>query len=404
MRKLRLFLFLSIFILLSFLPLIPKKTEAAFAYRDAAVVGKVLSYDSTSNAFVIYGRLSVNDGRKWRVVETRKFYRIFPTNKEIAGQLKARIGVGAKAFGVFQSIAGSREDHLLVRKVTLYDPKVDPPAGLQPAYGPGIGPDPWIGFGVAVLSQQFTTFSIDKVGDFVEHLAGLRDAVMGCDGERSREEMKLSTDVKTFANHLFSPSKPEDRALRKRFTDAWRSCYNTKWYTEKEVGVLAECRRATGGSAFFVGQKGGANGLVESVPVTRPDISRFMSSPRGGGDEIESGPAVFFASVSAVRDKYGRIIALYASGPFFTTPSALVSGIKSGSAEHSGTWRIEGWDRNRAEVLDGKRCWLSGIRVLVYDDKGNLIDHYFALNKSLTASEFNTLLDIQREIAMRGGI
>lgn len=407
MRKLGLFLFLPIFTLFfifSLLPFTSERADAAVIYRDAAVVGKVVSYDQTINAFVIYGRLSVSDGRKWKVVETRKFYRIFPKYDHITSELKARMGAGAKAFGTFQSIPGSREDHLLVIRVDPYNPQGDPPVGLQPAYGPGIGPDPWIGFGVAVLSQHLMEFNVDNVKDFVNCLASLRDAIMDCDGERSGDEMNLGMDMKTFVSRLLTPSNPEDRALWKRVAAAWQSHYNSKWCTEKDANALAECWKAVGGSAFFVGQKGWANNLIESVPVTRPDIDKFMSNPRGNGDDVEEGPAVFFASVSAVRDRYGNITALYASGPFFTSPSALVDGIKSGTAEHSGTWRIEGWNRNRAEVLDGKKCWLSGSRVLVYDDKGNLIDHYFSLNKSLTVSEFNALLDVQREIAMKGGI
>lgn len=408
MRKLGLFLFLSIFSLFSFLPFPFKKVEAATetpaAYKNAAVVGKVLSYDQVGNAFVIYGRLSLYDGKKWRVVETRKFYRVIPANKDIAGQLKSRMGVGAKAFGIFEAPSSSREEHFIAKKIAPYDPAVDPPVGLTPAYGPGIGPDPWIGIGVAVLAQKFAAFEISKVGGFVDCLAGLRDAILGSDGEKAREEFKIAAEAKSFVSRVFSPTKPEDYALRNRFVAAWRSRYSVKWYTEKDANALAECQKAAGGSAFFIGQKGGANGLVESVPVIRPDIDKFMSNPRGGENEIKEGSAVFFASVSAVRDSYGNITALYASGPFFTTPSALVNGLKNGSAEHSGKWRIEGWDKNRAEVLDGKKCWLSGRRVLVYDDRGNLVDHYFLLGKSLTISEFNTILDIQREIAMRGGI
>lgn len=405
MRKLRwFFLFLPVLALISFLPFAPKGADAATVYRDAAVVGKVLSYDQSSNAFVLYGRLSVSDGKRWTIVETRKFYRVFTTSLETADQLKARMGKGAKAFGAFQSIAESREDHLLAKRIDPYDPGTDPAVGLQPAYGPGIGPDPWVGFGVAVLTQHFMEFNVDTVKDFVNCLVGLRDAALGCDGEKSGDEMRLGADVKTFASRLFAPSNAGERALRQRVAAAWQSRYNSKWCTEKDANALAECWKATGGSAFFVGQKGRSNNLIESVPVNRPDIDKFMSSPGGGEDEIEDGSAVFLASVSADRDNHGNITALYASGPFFTTPSALVSGIKNGSAEHSGAWRVEGWDRNRAGALDGKKCWLSGERVLVYDDKGNLIDHYFALDKSLTASEFNTLLDLQREIAMKGGM
>lgn len=405
MRKLGLFLFLTIFTLFfifSLLPFTSERADAAVVYRDAAVVGKVVSYNPADNSFVIYGRLSVNDGRKWRVAETRKFYQVYPKLKSMASALQARMGSGAKAFGTFQSTPDSGDEHFVVSKVTSYDPSVDPPVGLLPAYGPGVGPAPWVGFGVAVLPKHLMEFNIDDVRDFVRCLADMRDAVMGCDGEKSEKEMELLvgvSDAKTFVGRLLS-----DCPLRERVALAWRSHYNSKWCLAKDDAALSECVRAVGGSAFFTGLRGWTNNLVESVPVTRPDIDKFMSSPRGGGDEVEDGPAVFFASVSAVRDSRGNITALYASGPFFTSPSALVNGIKSGTAEHSGTWRIEGRNQKRAEVLDGKKCWLSGKRMLVYDDKGNLIDYYFSLEKSLTISEFNALLDLQREIAVRGGM
>lgn len=402
MKKFGLFLFLfflALSLVFSSFPFVPKKADAATVYRDAAVVGKVISRDPADNSFIVYGRLSVNNGRKWVVIETRKFYKVYPKLQSVANALQARMGTGAKAFGTYQPVSQTGEEHLLVSKVSDYDPSADPKAGLQPAYGPGIGPTSWIGFGVSVLPLRLIEYNVDDVRDFVNALAGLRDAVLGFNGETSDKEMDLGTDAKTFVAKLVS-----NRTLRNRLADAWRSRYNPKWCVAKDDAALSECVKASGGSAFYTGLRGWTNNYIESVPVTRPDIDKFMSNPHGGADAVEDGPAVFFATVTAVRDRHGNITALYASGPFFTTPSALVSGLKSGSAEHSGKWRIEGWNEKRAEVLDGKKCWLSGKRVLVYDDKGNLIDYYFALEKSLTVSEFDGLLDMQKETAVRGGL
>jgi len=170
------------------------------------------------------------------------------------------------------------------------------------------------------------------------------------------------------------------------------------------LNTLNECRRAIGGAAFFIGQIGGGNGYIESVPVIRPDIDAFMTAAGTGGPaNVVGGPAVMFAKVTAVRDRSGQIVKLYASGPLFETPRGLVQGIASRTRK-SETWRLEGWRPERAETLDGKRCWLSGERVLVYDEKGNLVDYYFALHRTLMRAEFDSVLNFAKGIALRGGL
>lgn len=375
-------IFLFFLLLLSLL-FVPERVSAASTYNQAAIIGQVISYDAGDNSFVVFGRMSAKVGGKWQIVETRKFYRIYPSLSRVTKALDKHMNDGIKVYGAFQVASTSEEEQLLnANRTADYNPEKD----ASPAYGPGVGPFPYIGFGVAVRSQKYSTFEITGVNSFVTNLAVLRDTLLGTDGEKT----KLTLDGG--ASEIIA-----DKSV-------WRSLYGSKWYTVKNATARTEGQAAAGGTAFFVGLKGGSNGFVSSVPVLRPDIDNFMASAGGGDNEIEKGSALFFGSVTASKNGYGEIDGVYVSGPFFTETDNLISGLKSGKAPHSGTWKVKGWDENRIKVLDGKKCWLAGHRVLVYDEEGNLIDHYFSMDKSLTVDEFNTLLDLQREIAMKGGM
>jgi hypothetical protein len=57
------------------------------------------------------------------------------------------------------------------------------------------------------------------------------------------------------------------------------------------------------------------------------------------------------------------------------------------------TWRLEGWGQEAAEMMEGKLCWLSGSRVLLYKTdpetgRSHLVDRYFSLDRYLTRDGF----------------
>lgn len=369
--------------------------------NQAAVVGKVMYYDQSSDTFTVYGRRSVLTNKGWQIVETQKFYHVLTNKTNVHGQLKARLGKGVKVFGIFQTVQGTREQNLIAEKVTIYDPETDRVVGQAAAYGPAEGPFDWTGFGVSVYATQLAKADIEKVTDFVNLLAELRDVVHGGNGEESENEILPDKELPWLMEIRFGNKSPDER--HGRIATWWRNKIQLQWLLEKDLQTLNECLNAVGGSAFYTGKLGKDTGLIETVPVNRRQIDNFMNNYRSsGGTILETTKGVFFAEVSAVTQN--REKKLYANGPFFKTVPDLINGLKNLSG-HSESWRLEGWEPSRAKVIEGKQCWISGTKVLVRDPlTGEIIDWYFSIDKSLTRGEFDSCLNFWREVAKKGGL
>lgn len=391
-----------IFITFFLLTLCPDQSFALGTVNNqAAVVGKMMYHDQSTDTFTVYGRRSVLTNKGWQIVETQKFYHILTNKENIHHQLKTRLGAGVKVFGIFQTVQGTREQNMIAEKVAFYDPQTDRTAGHAAAYGPVEGPFEWTGFGVSVYATQLAKADIEKVTDFVNLLADLRDVVHRGNGEKSKHEILPDKEL-PWLMEVHLSNKPSDERY-KIITTWWRNKIQLQWLLEKDLKTLNECRSAVGGLAFYTGKLGKDTGLIETVPVTRRQIDNFMSKHNSsGGTILETKQGVFFAEVSSVIQN--REKKLYANGPFFKTVPELISGMKSLSG-NSENWRLEGWEPSRADVLEGKQCWLSGTKVLVRDPlTGAIIDRYFSVDKSLTRGEFDSCLNFWREVAKRGGL
>lgn len=386
----------------------PKQSLAAMGYVDnqAAIVGQLLHYDESSDTFTIYGRHSrLNNNNVWQIIETQKFFQLLPTQDSQRDTLKNNLGSGIKAFGTFHTAVGLREQTLLLRTIQPYDPNLDRKAGVPAAFGPTEGPFAWNGFGVVVQPTRFSKMDLTRASDFVNYLAGVRDAYLGENGER---QDRVVTPDKSLPGikEVLSGTKPAD-ATYKRIADWWHSRMKTHDFLEKDTRALNECIQAAGGLAFFTGKLGTNTGLVEFVPAMRKDLDHFMNQGSFYGSlELKEQSGIFFARLRSetVTENGVKKIQLYATGPFFETVSELVGAIRSASGG-SETWRLEGWSLERGMAIEDESCWISGTKVLVREpETGNIIDYYFSVDKTLTQKELDSCLNLLREVAKEGGV
>ncbi len=403
MAKAKSLIIMALFLLLCGITTVSQaqaNSEQGIRFQNAKLNGKLVAYNGDRGIYVVYGDVTVEDRGQWNMVEANKFISVQPSVDWVEDEeIKNLMGKGVTMYGSYIAYGDQTEEYFRAKK-----------AEAAASYPQPVNEN-WIGFGKSIQTLNAVKFNVNTVTDFVDVLAEGRDALAGMNIERKRVEYTIPLEnAQKFAQTIRYPKNTDERDRRKRMLDWWNSHWNFKWFVEKDISTYNENDRSVGGSAFFTGKLGYANCYLESVPVIRPDIENFMENARsGGGFEEESGPAVFFASIGAVRDEDWphEIIELYASGPLFYTPQDLISGILKNDVKYQ-SWRLEGWSRNRAEILNGKRCWLSGSRVLVYKtdpETGEtyLADHYFSVHKTLTQNEFNTMLDLQRELIGQGG-
>ncbi len=380
-------------------------------HRKAAVVGKVIAHSSETDSYVVYGRLSMDSGQGYRVYERRKFYRVYPRCGGTDTALSSNIGSGLKVFGTYELCTGTgNEEKLLADEASPYDPATDIRVGEEPAYGPGVGPYDWVGFGVPVITTKAFDITVNRSSDVVNTLAQMYDAV----------DFKTQNAGKENAGQIFKTLNPESI---KQLRQVWQQ-YKISWFIEKDLETLNQMRRAVGGSTYFFGLHGGTTDYIEQVPLLRPQVDSFMEAVENAGQghfEEWACPAVFYGIVSKNNPT------VYFDGVYFQDdkPHNMVDSISSQEDINKENWRIEGLNVNIAESVNQKYCWFSGQRVLVYeyiDDEGKthtvhiyngslkddpeytLIDYYITVNKILTKADYNLMLDLTRELAMRGGV
>lgn len=387
-------------------------------HRKAAVVGKIIAYNQETDSYVVYGRLSVDKGQGYRVYERRKFYRVYPRWGGTEDILAGNIGKGLKLFGTYELCTGTgNEEKLLAERATPYDPVTDISVGEEPAFGPGVGPYDWIGFGVPVITEKAFEITINKSSDVVNNLSQMREAIV----------LKNGVMVSS-ADQIIKTLKPESI---KNLRQVWQ-LYKISWLMEKDLNILNQMRRAVGGTAYFYGLSGGKgtnNTYIEQVPLLRPQVDTFMEAVETSGQgqfEEWACPAVFYGMVGE-HSNNGQNRPVYFDGVYFQDdePGTMVTTMSSPQSINKETWRIEGLSKDIKHTVCGHFCWFSGQRVLVYeytDDEGethtihvyngslkddpeyNLVDYYITVNKVLTKSEYNLMLDLTRELAMRGGV
>lgn len=356
-------------------------------YRHGRVFGKLIHYDHDRDLGIIFGSVFVAEpGDEWRLVESRKFHLVNPIGNDVREKLSAATGRTVGVEGELQVWPGQKEEVLVAQLVEFSDYRIDTP--------------PWYAFGKTIRTEKVYKFNLNSVTDFVNILAGLRDAAgIPQDVRLSKEE------TSELAGRVLNPG-PGDRDLADTVRDELERKWNEKWCVAKDRSALEELRQGTGGWQFYEGVLGYSNSYVARAPLIRRDIVKFMDaiSP-GGGTPEESGPAVMCAYITVSRDRYGKIVKVTSSGALYDSITGLLGAMENPSGMNLETWRLEGWSEDDAEIMEGKLCWLSGRRVLVYDPiTGQLVDQYFALNKYLTRKGFENVLDFGNKVIGEGGV
>jgi len=360
-------------------------------YRHGRVFGKLIHYDHDRDLSIIYGSVFIAEpGGKWRLVESRKFHLVNPVGNDVRETLAAT-GRTVGAEGNLQVWPGQKEEVLAARSVEFSNYGIDTP--------------PWYAFGKTIRTEKVYKFNLkNSVTDFVNILAGLRDSA------GLPQDVRLSgEETLELAGRVLNPV-PGDRIFAGAVKDEYQRKWNEKWCVAKDRTAMEDLRRGTGGWQFYEGALGYGNSYIAKAPLIRRDIVRFMDavSPGGGAPE-ESGQAVMCAYITVSRNRDGKIVKVTASGALYDSVTGLLGAMKNPSGMNLETWRLEGWSEGDAEVMEGKLCWLSGSRVLVYKTdpetgKEYLVDQYFALSKHLTRDGFENVLDFGNKVIGEGGV
>lgn len=355
-------------------------------YRHGRVFGKLVHYDPDRDMGIIYGSVFVAepDG-EWRFVESRKFHLVNPTGNDLRETLAASIGRTVGVEGALQVWPGQKEEVLAVQSIEFSDYQVNTP--------------PWFAFGKTIRTEKIFKFNLNSVTDFVNTLAGLQKAANVPQSER------LSTkDAADLASRIASPG-PGDRNLADTVRDGFERKWNEKWCVAKDQSAMEDLRSGVGGWQFYEGILGYSNSYVSSAPIIRKDVTAFMNAVTpGGGAPEESGPAIMCAYIT-VKSESGEIKEAEASGVLVDNIPDLLRFLKDPNKSNLQTWKLHGVDAENAQVMEDRLCWISGRRVLVYDPyTGQLVDQYFALDKYLTRSGFENVLDVGNMVIGEGGV
>jgi hypothetical protein len=392
MRKLLLLVPLLVGFLITGTPIFPAAAQPyqdpnGVYYKQAHVFGKVVTFDTQRNLAIIFGSIYVYEPNSgWQLVDSRKFHLVTPVNYQIGDSLAGAVNKTVAVEGPYQAWPGQKEEVIEAHKVEIADYPIETP--------------PWYAFGKTVTTDHIVKFNLSQVTDLVDVLAGLQKAA------GIRQDMRLTPEeVSRLAGEITNPSDDAGRSLAGRMRSELAKSWNDKWVVTKDNAATNDLRVGVGGWQFYEGLLGYNNSYIEKAPLVRKNLDSFMEAIHpGGGAPEEEGPAAMYALVQAERDKYGKIIKVTVSGALMDTVPGLLQAIADPSSAHIETWRLEGWTEKEAAEMDGRYCWLSGSRVLVRDEKGNLKDQYFSLRNYLTRDGFNNTLDITRNVIGEGGV
>jgi len=397
LKKVRAFLNATIIILAFFL--INGNALAAYTaddqygiyYRNSRIFGKLIHYDPDRDLGIVYGSVFVSElGGEWRLIESRKFHLVNPIGNDMRENIIAAVGKTIGVEGELKVWPGLKEEVLVAKSIELQDYPIEIP--------------PWFAFGKTIRTEKIFKFNLNNVTDFVNVLAGLQHAA------GIPQKVRLTgAEVELKTARVISPSSGErefSTLVKNEFEKKW----NEKWCVAKDKEIANELRAGVGGWQFYQGVLGFSNSYISNATVIRKDITAFMDAVRAGGSTpVKSGQATMCAFVTVSRDRYGSIKQVTVSGALYDSVPGLLEAMKNPVKMNLETWRMEGWDQDTAEMMEGKLCWLSGNRILVYETdpktgKSRLVDQYFALDRHLTREGFENVLDIGKGIIGEGGI
>ncbi len=394
--------------------------------RQGAVVGRIMAYSPDTDTYIVYGRMSTLTDQGYRVFETGKFYKIKPNTRGAAETLPEYYGQGVKAFGNFELLrAAANQEVLLVSDVAPYDPKTDEGI-IEPAYGEGIGPFEWTGFGIPSLALQGQTMEMTKATSVIDMLAEMETillqnnraftiengnpAIVDLNNQKTYSVDDIITDI--YADpaqpQSYFRSKDQYRKFYRELHGFWQKHFRITDFIEQNKYSLDQASRAVKGSCYIYGLRGKYNNMLEDMPAIRPDSDKFMSiierQPEQEFTEWAS-PAVFYGKIEnpvAVNSLNDIIISWGEEGPeklrlkweeeyigpYFPESRSLIGAIVEAAQnghlnadnkyKQSEKWPI-GWstddDKNapcpippRINTVDypDMTAWISGTRVLVY--------------------------------------
>ncbi len=464
----------------------------AIYFEKAAVVGKLIDYCELSGVYIVYGRLSTCEGYDgiWRVFQTGRFYEIVPGNFDVEERLPAYMGIGVKLFGSMETGPEGRSV-LYARDLMPYEPAADLQEGNIPAWKEGEEPDQdWIGFGIQKDVYSAALFPLNTSTALVESILPLK--FIFCSGGRRfacKQDYPGAVDIVDMAqgkrfgpeqvariwksdpfrdvSPAFIPDSQNPRELHRRLLANIKERYPFQpvFYLITSFPGYAEASRAVGGFVFVRAMKGVNNSYIQSIPVIRSDLERFMNAmeeaPDSNSHSEWASPALFYGSLCAHYrssvDENGLESMIYDyaiyNGPFFPRdePEKLLDTIEACS-------RLDAWDEiingqdvfyrvreswklyglTEAEALEMQAqgySWFTGTRCLEYlytppdggepvfitleegshqgDPSYTLLDNYIRLQRvdwqksnqasSLGKGEFSFILDCLLDMAVEGG-
>ena len=333
--------------------------------------GKVITYDESRNTAIVYGSTYVRDSNyKWNHINSQKYTRVIPQTNQAKTILIDNIEKTVSIEGSLSSWIGQSDEIFMAYRVTPQAYVIETPT--------------WYGFGKTIRPERIYKTNLNNITDFVDRLAPLADVL----NTRNNSNKTVNAD-------------DDMVAIRKVFRENW----DLKWAVAKDLSTQNEQIKGVGGWQFYQGYLGRDNCYIETSPVTRKNIDVFMDAVRpGGGSPEKSGPAIMYAYTTIERDRYGNIQKAFVSGALYDSLPGFLKALEKPTTLNKETWELRGWDEETIKTMEKNPCWISGSRVLVYDEEGALIDQYYALRNCLTKEEFNQTLNKSRDLIGQGGM
>lgn len=449
------------------------------SFNKAAVVGKVIEWNDEKQKYIVYGRLSADAGTGYKVYHTGMFFLAEPNGKKAKEEVEKLIsqGKGVKLFGRYASSFDS-ETILYFSTVEEYKPELDATVGLKPAYSSS-EPISWVGFGIHRHIANSLLSDLKTTPDFVNSLYPfMKSLKVGNKSEREILEDKgqayliegttkfTPIDFKpVFKNDVYRDETPKvvpnlsndkKEAHRLYLTQIKNKypLYNVDFLLRNN-NTNNESLNALGGTVFVKALKGESNYYLKTIPVTRPDIDRFLIKLEGKkissfSEWADSG--LFYGSIKPIYTTIyvgGKTKEIYShaefTGSYFPANriDEFIDTIEGYSKEvlekipynysskeeedkfrNKENWVVRGMDEATALRLEkGKHTWLSGARFLTYrlpcycsspdcpgyydvtvdygnmkdDPEATLINRDMTYDKEMTKAEMNFTLSVLRE-------
>lgn len=495
--KNKIYLLLSIFVLTIFFPAnafasssyhpIFEQGGGSFmrSFEKAAVVGKIIEWNTENQSYIVYGRLSADAGTGYKVYHSGMFF-VAETSNTIAKEEIERLiseGKGVKLFGRYVS-SFDTDPVMYFSKVEEYKPELDAGVGLKPAYS-ATEPIDWVGFGIHRYVNNSKLTSFDSTKDFVNSLYPFTQSLkanVGANREIIEKEGQYYLTDSDSSSFLYTPKdirqvlkadvyrdetpKVVPRLGNKR-TDDHRLYLNQIksknplkdiYYLLSTSNLNSKSLNSVGGTVFVKTLKGQSNHYLKSIPVTRPDIDRFVTvleNKKSSGFSEWADNGLFYGKVEPVYitiEVAGKLKEVFShvefTGSYFPSKhiDSFLDTIEGYSKEvleqtpykypdkdekdkfrNKETWVIENMSEETALSLEkAGYAWLNAARYLTYrlpchcgsedcpgyydvtvdygnmkdDPEASLIERYMTYDKAITKAELNFTLSVFREMTI----